>query len=150
MLFGQKSDTDVSLLSRVSNLPMETFTGLLPAEGRGLYSGAWVGTRVPAPSASSAVGLRPRVWDPGRQRTWSDGAAGRASREAPRAGDCRGDAGKHARRPLPRRRTGHGCATWEHLGAARRAAGSGARGRGRVGRADLRGEPEAVRGLGWG
>lgn len=63
---------------------------------------------------------------------------------------ARGDAGKHARRPLPRRRTGHGCATWEHLGAARRAAGSGARGRGRVGRADLRGEPEAVRGLGWG
>lgn len=90
MLFGQKSDTDVSLLSRVSNLPMETFTGLLPAEGRRLYSGAWVGTRVPAPSASSAVGLRPRVWDPGRQRTWSDGAAGRASREAPRAGDCPG------------------------------------------------------------
>ena len=91
MLFGQKSDTDVSLLSGVSNLPKETFTCLLPAEGRRLYSGAWVGTRVPAPSASAAMGLRPpRGWDPGRQRTRSDGAAGRASREAPRAGDCPG------------------------------------------------------------
>lgn len=50
------------------------------------------------------------------------------------------DAGNHARRPLPRRRTGHGCATWEHLGAAWRAASRRVRGRGRAGRAGQRGE----------
>ena len=92
-LLGQKSDTDASLLPRVSKPPNGNIHVPLPGRGETADAVVWGGgwgqehqLRLP-PQKRACF---PRGWDPGLQGTHSDGTAGRASREAPRAGGCPG------------------------------------------------------------
>ena len=108
-------------LSRVSNIPAETFTSLCPAEESWFYSVVRAGEKTGSVSFHrSGLALR-WVLAPGcRQTRVMEPHPGAHPGEHPlRRPQPRRTLGTARRGCLSRRRIGHGCATWEHLVPAR-------------------------------